>query len=57
VVAGRHSAQPALATGTKDQDASRVFYEPLASWDSDGNLVPILAAEVPTRQASRPRKA
>jgi peptide/nickel transport system substrate-binding protein len=40
---------PHYAGGTKDQDASRVFYEPLASWDSDGNLVPILAAEVPTR--------
>ncbi len=40
---------PHYAGGTKDQDASRVFYEPLASWDSDGNLVPVLAAEVPTR--------
>ena len=25
-----------------------MFYEPLAAWDGDGNLVPILAAEVPT---------
>jgi peptide/nickel transport system substrate-binding protein len=40
---------PHYAGGTKDQDASRVFYEPLASWDSEGNLVPVLAAEVPTR--------
>jgi peptide/nickel transport system substrate-binding protein len=40
---------PHYAGGTKDQDASRVFYEPLASWDSDGNLVPVLAAEVPSR--------
>jgi peptide/nickel transport system substrate-binding protein len=39
---------PHYAGGTKDQDASRVFYEPLASWDSDGNLVPVLAAEIPT---------
>jgi peptide/nickel transport system substrate-binding protein len=40
---------PHYAGGTKDQDASRIFYEPLASWDSEGNLVPVLAAEVPTR--------
>lgn len=40
---------PHYAGGTKDQDASRIFYEPLAGWDSDGNLVPFLAAEVPTR--------
>jgi len=40
---------PHYAGGTKDQDASRVFYEPLASWDTDGNLVAVLATEVPTR--------
>lgn len=40
---------PHFATGTKDQDGSRVFYEPLAGWDNEGNLTPILAAEVPTR--------
>jgi peptide/nickel transport system substrate-binding protein len=39
---------PHFATGTKDQDASRIFYEPLAAWDSDGNLVPVLAAEIPS---------
>jgi len=39
---------PHFATGTKDQEGSRIFYEPLAAWDNDGNLVPILAAEVPT---------
>jgi peptide/nickel transport system substrate-binding protein len=39
---------PHFAVGTKDQDGSRVFYEPLAGWDADGNLVPILAAEIPT---------
>src|SRR3954470_20296595 len=38
---------PHFATGTKDQDGSRIFYEPLASWDADGNLYPLLAAEVP----------
>jgi ABC-type transport system substrate-binding protein len=36
---------PHFATGTKDQDGSRIIYEPLASWDPDGNLAPILAAE------------
>jgi peptide/nickel transport system substrate-binding protein len=41
---------PHFATGTKDQDGSRVFYEPLAAWDMDGNLVPVLAAEVPTKE-------
>jgi peptide/nickel transport system substrate-binding protein len=39
---------PHFATGTKDQDGSRLFYEPLASWDGDGNLNPILAAEIPS---------
>ena len=41
---------PHFATGTKDQDGSRVFYEPLAGWDPDGNMIPVLAAEVPTRE-------
>ena len=41
--------QPHFANGTKDQEGSRIFYEPLAVWDNDGNLVPILAAEVPSR--------
>jgi len=39
---------PHFATGTKDQDATRVFYEPLAGYDPDGNIVPALAAEVPS---------
>jgi peptide/nickel transport system substrate-binding protein len=38
---------PHFAVGTKDQDGSRIFYEPLASWDPDGALYPILAAEIP----------
>jgi peptide/nickel transport system substrate-binding protein len=38
---------PHFAVGTKDQEGSRVFYEPLAAWDPDGNLVPVLAAEIP----------
>ena len=41
---------PHFATGTKDQDGSRLFYEPLASWDADGHLNPILAAEIPSIQ-------
>ena len=35
---------PHFAVGTKDQDGSRLFYEPLAGWDGDGNLRPVLAA-------------
>ena len=42
---------PHFATGTKDQDASRIFYEPLAGFDPDGNIVPILASEVPSVSA------
>jgi peptide/nickel transport system substrate-binding protein len=41
---------PHFAVGTKDQDGSRLFYEPLAAWDPDGNLKPKLAAEIPTRE-------
>ena len=39
---------PHFATGTKEADGSRIFYEPLASWNGDGGLVPTLAAEIPT---------
>jgi peptide/nickel transport system substrate-binding protein len=38
---------PHFAVGAKDQEGARIFYEPLAAWDPGGNLVPILAAEVP----------
>jgi peptide/nickel transport system substrate-binding protein len=41
---------PHFAVGTKDQDGSRIFYEPLASWDPDGTLTPTLAAEIPSVQ-------
>jgi peptide/nickel transport system substrate-binding protein len=41
---------PHFAVGTKDQEACRLFYEPLAGWDRDGNLVPILAAEIPNKE-------
>jgi peptide/nickel transport system substrate-binding protein len=40
---------PHFAIGTKDQEGSRIFYEPLAGWDSEGNLVPVLAAEIPNK--------
>jgi peptide/nickel transport system substrate-binding protein len=42
---------PHFANGTKDADASRIFYEPLAGFDPDGNITPILAAEVPSVSA------
>ncbi|MBI2736387.1 MAG: peptide ABC transporter substrate-binding protein [Rhodospirillales bacterium] len=41
---------PHFAVGTKDQDGSRIFYEPLAAWDGDGNLKPKLAASIPGRE-------
>jgi peptide/nickel transport system substrate-binding protein len=39
---------PHLTTGTKDLAACRITYEPLASYDKDGNLIPFLAAEIPS---------
>ncbi|MDZ8079329.1 MAG: peptide ABC transporter substrate-binding protein [Nostoc sp. DcaGUA01] len=39
---------PHLAQGNKDFEASRITYEPLASFDKDGKLVPFLAAEIPS---------
>jgi peptide/nickel transport system substrate-binding protein len=41
---------PHLATGVKDVAGSRIFYEPLAEFDAEGNLVAVLAAELPTLQ-------
>jgi peptide/nickel transport system substrate-binding protein len=41
---------PHFAVGTKEQDATRIFYEPLAGWDPDGELFPVLAAEIPSRE-------
>jgi len=41
---------PHFAVGTKDQEGSRIFYEPLAGWDNEGNLVPSLAAEIPSKE-------
>jgi peptide/nickel transport system substrate-binding protein len=41
---------PHFAVGTKDQDGSRFFYEPLAGWDADGNMKPVLAESIPGRE-------
>ncbi len=41
---------PHFAIGTKDVYGARLFYQSLAEWDSDGNLIPILAADLPTVQ-------
>src|ERR1700730_17865363 len=38
---------PHFAVGAKDAEGCRIFYEPLAVWDPDGRLVPVLAAEIP----------
>lgn len=39
---------PHLTSSSADWEASRITYEPLASFDKDGNLVPFLAAEIPS---------
>ena len=39
---------PHFAAGTKDVYGARLFYQSLAEWDMEGNLVPILAADLPT---------
>ena len=39
---------PHLSPGTKDLSASRISYEPLASFNAAGELVPFLAAEIPS---------
>ncbi|MEY3826443.1 MAG: hypothetical protein RLZZ148_1258 [Cyanobacteriota bacterium] len=39
---------PHLSTGFKDSEASRITLEPLASFNEKGELVPFLAAEIPT---------
>jgi len=41
---------PHFAGGTKEQEATRIFYEPLAGFDADGNVIPFLAAEIPSRE-------
>src|ERR1051326_1048297 len=41
---------PHFAVGTKDQDGSRFFYEPLAGWDASGDRKPVLAESIPGRE-------
>ncbi|MGA7325268.1 MAG: peptide ABC transporter substrate-binding protein [Rhodomicrobium sp.] len=41
---------PHFAVGTKDQEGCRIFYEPLAGWSPEAELVPILASELPSRE-------
>jgi peptide/nickel transport system substrate-binding protein len=42
------TTNPHLSIGIKDLSASRIVYEPLASFDADGGLFPLLAAEIPS---------
>src|SRR5262249_40862863 len=39
---------PPPSVGTTNSDGLRIFYEPLAAFDPDGNLVPVLADEIPS---------
>ncbi len=39
---------PYFSLGTKDYEPARITYEPLADFDQNGNLVPILAENVPS---------
>ena len=39
---------PYLSSGTKDQEAGAITLEPLAKYNPDGELLPVLAAEIPT---------
>lgn len=41
---------PLLAVGLKDRNASAVFYEKLVAFNPVGDMVPVLAQEVPTVQ-------
>ena len=41
---------PHLSTGFKDAEASRIALEPLASHGVDGELIPFLAEEIPSKE-------
>ncbi|MFK8186391.1 MAG: peptide ABC transporter substrate-binding protein [Phormidesmis sp.] len=41
---------PHLANGFQDFEAARIVYEPLASYEPDGDLVPVLASLLPTKE-------
>ncbi len=40
---------PHLSNGIKDLEAASIVYEPLAAYDAKEKLIPILAAEIPTK--------
>ncbi|HEX4233032.1 MAG TPA: peptide ABC transporter substrate-binding protein [Caldimonas sp.] len=40
---------PHFATGAKDAEGAILFYDALARYDPEGNLVPLLAADIPSR--------
>jgi peptide/nickel transport system substrate-binding protein len=46
---GPTQLNPHFATGDKDLEAGRPFYEPLVRIDPAGNLIPMLAAELPSK--------
>jgi peptide/nickel transport system substrate-binding protein len=39
-----------VALGDKDSNAASIFYEPLATYDAEARLVPVLATSVPGRE-------
>ncbi|PZO22519.1 MAG: peptide ABC transporter substrate-binding protein [Leptolyngbya foveolarum] len=39
---------PHLANGFQDFEAARIVYEPLATYEENGDMVPVLAAVIPT---------
>lgn len=41
---------PHLANGFQDFEAARIVYEPLATYEPDGDLVPVLASLLPTKE-------
>lgn len=45
---GPTTLNPYLSSGTKDIEAASIVIEPLAHFDIDANMVPILATEIPT---------
>ncbi|HKD38802.1 MAG TPA: hypothetical protein VKB87_00805 [Myxococcaceae bacterium] len=47
---------PHFAVGVKDVEGAGIFYEPLSAWDPDGNLVPVLAAEIPNVERATVRE-
>ena len=42
------TVNPCLSGGTKDIEAASLLIEPLAHYDENGNMVPVLVEEIPT---------